>query len=61
VAGILASTVVLVVFAIDTFDSDPKAFWTMIVLPFLAVGLDIGWKRHRQPPARSGTLAANTP
>jgi amino acid transporter len=61
VAGILASTVVLVVFAIDTFDSDPKAFWTMIVLPFLAVGLDIGWKRHRQPPARSDTLAANTP
>lgn len=47
-AGIACSVVALVVFAVDTFDSDPKAFWTMILLPFVALGLDMAWKRHRE-------------
>ena len=39
--------VVLVVFAVDTYSSDPKAFWTMILLPVLALGLDASWKSRR--------------
>jgi amino acid transporter len=45
-AGVLFSVVVLVVFAVDTYTADPEAFWTMVVLPFLALGLDTAWK-HR--------------
>ena len=45
-AGVLFSIVVLVVFAVDTYSNDPKAFWTMILLPVLALVLDAGWK-HR--------------
>jgi amino acid transporter len=47
-AGVLASTVVLIVFAVDTYTSDPKAFWTMVLLPILAVAADALWKRSQQ-------------
>ncbi len=50
-AGVLFSVVVLVVFAVDTYAADPEAFWTMVILPFLALGLDTAWKR------RSGSQA----
>jgi amino acid transporter len=56
--GIAASVVVLVVFAADTFNNDPKAFWTMIILPFVAVGLDAAWKRARTPPGDAQTARA---
>ena len=45
-AGVLFSIVVLVVFAVDTYTADPEAFWTMVILPFLALGLDTAWKRR---------------
>ena len=51
-AGVLFSVVVLIVFAVDTYSNDRKAFWTMIILPVLALGLDAAWKRRR-----SGTHA----
>jgi hypothetical protein len=53
VAGILASAVVLVVFTIDTYTNDPEAFWTMIFLPFVAIGLDAAWRRTRTPPTEA--------
>ncbi len=46
-AGVLFSVLVLVVFAIDTYNNDLKAFWTMILLPVLALGLDVSLKRQR--------------
>ena len=51
-SGVLFSVVVLIVFAVDTYSNDRKAFWTMIILPVLALGLDAAWKRRR-----SGTHA----
>jgi hypothetical protein len=51
VAAIASSAVVLFVFAVDTYQDDPKAFWTMLALPFLATGLDAAWKRSREQPA----------
>jgi amino acid transporter len=51
VTAIASSVVVLLVFAVDTYQDDPKAFWTMIALPFLATGLDAAWKRSRKQPA----------
>jgi amino acid transporter len=56
--GVLASTVALIVFTVDTYTSDPKAFWTMIALPFLALGLDLAWKRKQEQPAPSPPSAA---
>jgi amino acid transporter len=56
-AGIACSVIALVVFARDTLESDPKAFWTMILLPFLAFGIDLALHRRR-PPTRSPTVAA---
>jgi amino acid transporter len=50
-AGVLFSVVVLVVFAVDTYSNDLKAFWTMVLLPVLALALDVAWKRRRD---RSG-------
>ncbi|WP_329483919.1 APC family permease [Kribbella sp. NBC_01484] len=55
-AGVIFSIVVLVVFAVDTYGNDPKAFWTMILLPVLALVLDAVWK-HRDAgtaPAAGG-------
>ena len=49
-AGVLFSVVVLIVFAVDTYSNDRKAFWTMIILPVLALGLDAAWKRRRSGP-----------
>ena len=46
-AGVLFSVVVLAFFAVDTYSNDRKAFWTMIILPVLALVLDIAWKRHK--------------
>ena len=57
-AGIVCSVIALVVFARDTFESDPKAFWTMILLPFLALGIDLVWHR-RPPPARAPSLESS--
>ncbi len=53
-AGVLFSVVVLVVFAVDTYTGDPEAFWAMVILPFLALGLDAAWKRRQSVAARSG-------
>jgi amino acid transporter len=50
-AGVIFSVVVLVVFAVDTYSNDLKAFWTMVLLPVLALALDVAWKRRRD---RSG-------
>jgi hypothetical protein len=52
-AGVLFSVVVLVAFAVDTYSNDKKAFWTMILLPVLALALDAGWKNRRKNAARS--------
>ena len=52
-AGVIFSVVVLVVFAVDTYSSDQKAFWTMILLPVLALALDVGWKNRRGDTART--------
>jgi amino acid transporter len=57
-AGIVCSVIALVVFARDTFESDPKAFWTMILLPFLALGIDLVWHR-RPPPAHTPSLESS--
>ena len=46
-AGVLFSVVVLVFFAVDTYSNDREAFWTMVILPVLALGLDTAWKRRR--------------
>ena len=54
-AGVIFSIVVLVVFAVDTYSSDQKAFWTMVLLPVLALGLDASWKnRHRGTTPTAG-------
>jgi uncharacterized membrane protein YozB (DUF420 family) len=52
-AGVIFSVVVLVVFAVDTYSNDKKAFWTMILLPVLALALDAGWKNRSKSAARS--------
>jgi amino acid transporter len=52
-AGVLFSVVVLVVFAVDTYSNDKKAFWTMVLLPVLALALDAGWKNRSKSAARS--------
>jgi amino acid transporter len=46
-AGVLFSVVVLAFFAVDTYSNDRPAFWTMVILPVLALGLDTAWKRRR--------------
>jgi amino acid transporter len=50
--AILGSGVVLVFFAIDTAQHDPKAFWAMIALVVIAIVVDVVWKRVRptSPP-----------
>ena len=53
-AGVLFSVVVLAFFAVDTYSNDRKAFWTMIILPVLALGFDIAWKRHRGVATHAG-------
>jgi len=52
---VLFSVVVLVVFAVDTYSNDKKAFWTMILLPVLALALDAGWKNRRKDAAAPTT------
>jgi amino acid transporter len=52
--AILGSSVVLVFFAIDTAQHDPKAFWAMVALVVIAIAVDVVWKRIRgstvEPP-----------
>ena len=43
----LATSVVLVLFAIDTARNAPETFAAMLVLVALAVVLDVVWKRVR--------------
>ena len=50
VVAILSSAVVLIVFAVDTFQNDRKAFWAMLALPLLAAVFDAAWKRRRAAP-----------
>jgi len=52
-AGVIFSIVVLVVFAVDTYSSDPGAFWTMILLPVLALLLDASWKNRHEASTRA--------
>ena len=47
-AGVLFSVVVLAFFAVDTYNNDRPAFWTMVILPVLALGLDTAWKGRRR-------------
>jgi hypothetical protein len=56
-AGIVCSVIALLVFARDTLESNPKAFWTMILLPFLALGIDLVLHKRR-PPTQTPTLAS---
>jgi amino acid transporter len=53
--AILGSGVVLVFFAIDTAQHDPKAFWAMVALVVIAIAVDVVWKRIR------GSIAEQTP
>src|SRR6185436_18119083 len=55
-AGVLFSIVVLVVFAVDTYSNDRKAFWTMVLLPVLALVLDVSWKNRRDSAAHTARL-----
>jgi L-asparagine transporter-like permease len=50
VVAMLATGVVLVLFAIDTARNAPETFVAMIVLGGLAVVLDLVWKRVRPGP-----------
>ena len=45
----LATSIVLVLFAIDTARNAPQTFAAMLVLVVLAVVLDTAWKRARPP------------
>jgi amino acid transporter len=54
----LATGIVLVLFAIDTARNAPQTFGAMIVIAALAVVLDFVWKRVRpEAPVRSATSA----
>jgi amino acid transporter len=55
-AGVLFSVLVLVFFAVDIYRNDRPAFWTMVVLPVLALALDTAWKRRR-----TGATATSDP
>jgi hypothetical protein len=44
--------VVLVVFSVDTFHDDPRAFWAMIGIVVLGVVADAVWKRIRKTEAQ---------
>ena len=46
----LATGIVLVLFAIDTARNAPQTFTAMIVIGVLAVVLDVVWKRVRPKP-----------
>jgi amino acid transporter len=47
--AILGSGVVLVLFAVDTFHGDPRAFWAMVGVVAFGVVMDAVWKRTRKP------------
>ena len=47
IAAIAASAVALGFFVVDTFHNDRRAFWAMIVIVVLGVGIDVLWKRIR--------------
>ena len=49
VVTMLATSIVLVLFAIDTARNAPQTFAAMLVLVVLAVVLDTAWKRARPP------------
>jgi amino acid transporter len=57
--AILGSGVVLVFFAIDTAQHDPKAFWAMIALVVIAIVVDVVWKRMR-PTSSSPRVPSTT-
>jgi len=65
IAAIAASAVALGFFVVDTYHHDPRAFWAMIAILVLGVGIDIVWKRVRgsislDPDSPTGTLPAKT-
>jgi amino acid transporter len=53
--GIAATAVVLGFFAVDTLRNAPETFGAIVAMTFLAIGLDIVWKRTRDRAA--GALA----
>ena len=61
VVTMLATSVVLVFFAVDTARNAPETFTAMIVLGVLAVVLDAVWKRVRPTPALPTAGSAPTP
>jgi amino acid transporter len=54
-AGVAATVVVLVAFAIDTLQNAPETFSSMIGVTVLAIALDLVWKRKRPVPAAVAT------
>jgi amino acid transporter len=51
IAGLAATVIVLVAFAIDTLQNAPETFSAMIGIAVLAIVLDLVWKRKRPIPA----------
>jgi amino acid transporter len=47
-AAIATSATALVVFCVDTFGDDPRAFWAMVALVALSLMVDEAWKRARK-------------
>lgn len=61
VLTMLATSVVLVLFAVDTARNAPETFTAMIVLGVLAVVLDLVWKRMRPTPSVPTMGSSPTP
>jgi amino acid transporter len=63
VAAIVATVVVLTVFAIDTFSDDPGVFVAMVAMVVLAIVLEFAWSRMRtarsQQQDRSSPVASD--
>ncbi len=59
--GLAATAIVLVFFAVDTLRNAPETFAAIVAITFLAVLLDVVWKRVRQAPPPSTAEAQVTP
>ena len=60
-AGMLATAVVLVFFAVDTLRNAPETFVAIVAIAALAVLLDAVWKHLRKEPPPSAAVAPLTP
>ena len=59
--AILATAVVLVFFAVDTFRNSPETFAAIIAITALSVALDFFWKRARGPLPPADTPLQQSP